>query len=201
MTGGRFSEVESGGQVGRGRDLFCRCCECWPRFLCGHRLGAVWGNPERHDDWVTAGPDTISTVSARGDHRFMVHEGSATAKMFREFHRHSMQEAQQPTILVVDGHPIHKVKLITDYLAQKEGKLNLVLLLPYAPELHPDEQHFGAHQTSGGQMSSREEGEIERVSHRRFATPTEPHELANAFFHHPECRMLLDGITFLMSSM
>jgi transposase len=62
-----------------------------------------------------------------------------TAVVFREFLQRLMRGAKQPIILVVDGHPTHKAKLVKEYVAQQQGKLRLVYLPPYSPQLNPQE--------------------------------------------------------------
>ncbi len=90
------------------------------------------------------GLNVISAVSARGDFRFMVQEGTVTTVVFREFLKRLMVGAKQPIFLVVDGHPIHKAKLVKDYVEQQQGRLKLVYLPPYSPQLNPDEQVSGS---------------------------------------------------------
>ncbi len=41
--------------------------------------------------------------------------------------------------LVLDGHPVHKSKKVTDFGESTEGKLRLFILPPYSPHLNPDE--------------------------------------------------------------
>ena len=55
----------------------------------------------------------------------MVHEGTATAKIFLEFLKRLMHDAKRPVFLVVDGHQIHKAKLVKDYVAAQQGRLKL----------------------------------------------------------------------------
>ena len=45
----------------------------------------------------------ISAVSPRGEFRFMLHDGSVNADVFREFLKRLMMGAKQPVFLVVDG--------------------------------------------------------------------------------------------------
>jgi len=68
----------------------------------------------------------ISAVSARGNFRFMVHEGSVTATVFREFLKRLMVGADQPVFIIVDGHPIHKAKLIKTYVESLNGQLKFI---------------------------------------------------------------------------
>ncbi|OAI15120.1 hypothetical protein A1507_14540 [Methylomonas koyamae] len=81
----------------------------------------------------------ISAVSARGDFRFMVQEGNVTAEVFVEFLKRLLRRAEQPIILVVDGHPIHKAKTVKTFVEQQQGRLKLAFLPPYAAQLNPDE--------------------------------------------------------------
>ena len=72
------------------------------------------------------GLNMISAVSARGDFRFMLHEGSVTATVFRTFPRRLMANAKQPVFLVVDGHPIHKAQLLS-YMKLLDVPLGLLI--------------------------------------------------------------------------
>lgn len=73
----------------------------------------------------------LSAVSPRGDFRFMLHEGSVDAAVFKEFLKRLMVGATKPVFVVVDGHSIHKAKLIKNYVASLDGALKLFDLPPY----------------------------------------------------------------------
>jgi transposase len=60
-----------------------------------------------------------SAVSATGQFRFMVDEGSATAKIFLELLKRLMHDAKRPVLLVVDGHQIHKATIAKGYVADQ----------------------------------------------------------------------------------
>jgi hypothetical protein len=47
----------------------------------------------------------ISAVSPQGQLRFMLHQGSVTAKVFLEFLKRLMIGASKPVFLIVDGRP------------------------------------------------------------------------------------------------
>jgi transposase len=66
----------------------------------------------------------ISAISAQGEFRFMLHEGSVDAKVFIEFLKRLMINANKPVFLIVDGHPIHKAKIVKSYV---EGLLALII--------------------------------------------------------------------------
>lgn len=82
----------------------------------------------------------ISAVSPRGDFRFMIHEGTVDATVFKEFLKRLMIGATKPVFVVVDGHSTHKAKLVKEYVASLNGMLKLFYLPPYSPHLNPDEQ-------------------------------------------------------------
>lgn len=41
--------------------------------------------------------------------------------------------------IITDGHPVHKSKKIREFVADQKGRLSIFILLPYAPDLNPDE--------------------------------------------------------------
>lgn len=82
----------------------------------------------------------ISAVSPQGEFRFMLHDGSVNATVFREFLKRLMIGANKPIFVIVDGHPIHKAKLVRAYVESLKGQLQLFYLPPYSPQLNPDGQ-------------------------------------------------------------
>jgi transposase len=81
----------------------------------------------------------LSAVSAQGALRFMLHEGTVNAKVFVEFCKRLLPDADGPVYLVVDGHPSHRAKLTAEFVASTHGRLKLFFLPGYSPELNPDE--------------------------------------------------------------
>ena len=82
----------------------------------------------------------LSTVSARGELRFMIVNGRVTGSIFAEFLRRLVHNAAYPVFLILDGHSIHRSRAVRDFVAGQEGRLRLFFLPPYSPELNPDEQ-------------------------------------------------------------
>jgi transposase len=60
-----------------------------------------------------------------------------------DFCKRLLRDAEQigggPVYLVVDGHPAHRAKATTEFVASTEGRLKLFFLPGYSPELNPDE--------------------------------------------------------------
>lgn len=81
----------------------------------------------------------ISAVTPKGALRFAVFEGTTTAKSFIAFCKRLLHDAAGPVYLIVDGHPSHRAKAVSTYVASTEGQLKLFFLPGYSPELNPDE--------------------------------------------------------------
>jgi transposase len=81
----------------------------------------------------------ISAVTAQGLLRFSTYTGSLTGARFIEFCRKLLHDATGPVYLVVDGHPAHRSKVVTQFVASTDGQLKLFVLPAYSPQLNPDE--------------------------------------------------------------
>jgi hypothetical protein len=83
--------------------------------------------------------DLLSAISPRGELRFMVTEERLSASLFIHFLERLLYNQQAPIFLIVDGHPVHRAGAVKRFVAATEGRLRLFHLLPYAPDLTPDE--------------------------------------------------------------
>jgi transposase len=70
----------------------------------------------------------------------MTVEGTVTAAVFVEFLKRLLYNADRPVFLIVDGHPAHRSKLVSRFVAAADGMLHLFFLPGYSHELNPDEQ-------------------------------------------------------------
>ena len=50
-----------------------------------------------------------------------------------------MNGRRRPLFLILDSLPAHRAKIVSDYVASTNGKLQFFFLPGYAPELNPDE--------------------------------------------------------------
>jgi transposase len=126
--------------------------QCGARILFGdesgirsdYHSGTSWGAKgqtpvvERTVERVSV--NMISAIGNRGEMRFMVVTGRITATVFVEFLQRLAHNAEFPIFLIVDGHPVHRSKMVREYVDSLEGALRLFFLPPYSPELNPDEQ-------------------------------------------------------------
>lgn len=109
-----------------------------------HHAGTTWGVKGKTPVVRTTGQrsavNMISAVSARGKLRFMLAKGRVNGTVFVEFLQRLMHHAPRPIFLILDGGSYHRSRLVRDYVASLDGKLQLFFLPPYSPELNPDEQ-------------------------------------------------------------
>jgi len=130
----------------------------------------------------------ISAVSAQGQLRFMLTQGTVTAVVFREFLKRLMVDADKPVFVVVDGHPTHKAKLVKKYIESLNGKLKLFVLPPYSPQLNPDETVWAHVKREIGRktVNSLEEMRSHALSALRRLQKSP--QLIQSFFDQPECQ-------------
>jgi transposase len=109
-----------------------------------HHAGTTWGikgkTPVVTSTGARFGLNVISAVSAQGEFRFMTVKGRIGAKVFREFLKRLCHNADRMIFLIVDGHPVHKAKMVARFVESMKDRLQLFFLPPYSPELNPDER-------------------------------------------------------------
>jgi transposase len=83
----------------------------------------------------------ISTVTNQGKVRFMIYDGTFTAKTMIMFLKRLIKDAKRKIFLILDNLRVHHAILVREWLDTKQiRKLIEVFYLPsYSPELNPDE--------------------------------------------------------------
>src|SRR6266481_7493079 len=106
-------------------------------------LGRTYGLKGKTPVVTTSGQrqslNVISVVNARGEFWAATYTGKLDAEAFVAFLQNFMQSWPGKVLLVVDGHPCHKAKIVKTYVHSLRGALELHFLPPYAPDLNPDE--------------------------------------------------------------
>lgn len=81
----------------------------------------------------------ISAVTNRGHLCFMVFADSFRVRVFLDFLHRLVRQAKRKVFVIVDGHPVHRAKLVQAWRAKHSGEIELFYLPSYSPELNPDE--------------------------------------------------------------
>ena len=111
-----------------------------------HQAGRSWGR--RGETPVVMGTgqrfrcNMISSITNRGRLAFMIFRQRFTARVFRDFLSRLlrlMRKTRRKVFLIVDGHPVHKSRLVNRWLAEHAAQIRIFRLPSYSPELNPDE--------------------------------------------------------------
>jgi transposase len=82
----------------------------------------------------------IAVVSNTGTLRFRVFQERFTGPVFLDFIKRLVKDAKgKKIVLIVDGHPAHRAKLVRQWIADHPDLIELHFLPGYAPELNPAE--------------------------------------------------------------
>jgi transposase len=81
----------------------------------------------------------ISSITNRGQARFMIYEGALNADLFLAFLKRLIKAAKQKVFLIVDNLRVHKAHKVTAWVDQRKDRIELFFLPAYAPEHNPDE--------------------------------------------------------------
>lgn len=109
-----------------------------------HHAGTTWAPAGQTPVVVTTGErksvNMVSAISPRGELRFRVQEGSMNAGKFIGFLKALLDSVPGKIFLIVDGHPVHRAKKVSEFVKEKaDGRLSIFFLPPYSPDLNPDE--------------------------------------------------------------
>jgi transposase len=108
-----------------------------------YHAGTTWAPVGRTPVVRTTGArhsvNMLSAVTTKGGLRFMVHDGTVNSTVFIEFCKRLLSGSDTPIYLVLDGHPAHRSIATRNFAASTDGRLRLVFLPGYSPELNPDE--------------------------------------------------------------
>ncbi len=160
-------------------------------------LGRTWAPRGQTPTVATSGQrqavNAISAVNARGAFWYEVYTGRFNAVAFIEFLTHFLRGRRAPVMLVVDGHPSHRAKIVARFVQSLQGKLELHFLPGYAPDLNPDEfvwNHLKTHGVSKKPLRANESLRV-RVEHDLAAIRATP-ALVRSFFRAPSVAYTTD---------
>jgi transposase len=81
----------------------------------------------------------ISTITNRGEVRFMTYTGTMNAALFLVFLERLLRSTVGKVFLIVDRLRAHMTPAVQAWVAARRDRLEVFYLPPYAPELNPDE--------------------------------------------------------------
>jgi transposase len=106
-------------------------------------LGRTWAPRGQTPVVPTSGRrqaiNAISAVNARGGFWYRTFTGSLNASRFLGFLQDFLRARRRPVFLVLDSHPSHRAKIVSQFIHEMKGRIELHFLPGYAPDLNPDE--------------------------------------------------------------
>ena len=160
-------------------------------------LGRTWAPKGQTPEVATSGRrqavNAISAVNALGEFWYKVYTERLTKATFLRFLKEFLRGRRAPVILVVDGHPAHRARLIAEYVQSLRGRLEIHFLPGYAPELNPDEFVWNHLKKEGVSKEPLRRGESlrERV-HRDLEGIRQSPSLVRSFFRAPSVAYAAD---------
>jgi transposase len=156
-------------------------------YHTGHTWAPVGQTPVVPRTGARFSLQMLSAISAQGEMRFMVHEGSVTADTFCEFLTRLAAGMERKIYLVVDGHSIHKAAKVQKHLAALGGQITLFFLPPYSPDLNADEWVWKQVKQRIARQSVRTRDDLKRVALSALRSLQQMPEKIRGFFRDPAC--------------
>ncbi|SEI79819.1 DDE superfamily endonuclease, partial [Azotobacter beijerinckii] len=132
----------------------------------------------------------IPAISPRGEVAFQIVEGSINALRFIDFlGRLVGGDRAEDLPVVVNNLRVHHAKVVSEWLSDKQDKIELVFLLPYAPESNPDEYLNRDFKTAlrSGPVSHDKASLLDKAMAFMNTLGTLPDKVM-AYFRHPAAR-------------
>ena len=132
----------------------------------------------------------LSAISNAGLLRFRLFTGSFTGPVFIDFLRRLLRDcAGRKVHLIVDGHPVHRAKLVSAWVGRHAERIELHFLPGYSPELNPVELlNHDVKANAAGRRRPRSASELRDELHGYLRRRQRQPEVLVRFFGHPTTR-------------
>jgi transposase len=129
----------------------------------------------------------ISAISNAGRLRFRLFTGSFTGAMFIDFLGRLLRDcAGQKVHLIVDGHPVHRAKLVSAWVGRHGERIELHFLPGYSPELNPVELlNQDVKANAAGRRRARSAAELAKELRSYLRRRQRQPAVVGRFFLHP----------------
>ena len=134
------------------------------------------------------GVNLIGAISAGGLLRFRLFSGSFAGPVLVDFLRRLLRDlAGRKVHLIVDGHPVHRARLVGGWVARRPARIELHFLPGYSPQLNPVESlNHDVKANAAGRGRARSVVELTGAL-RAYVRGRQRHpEVVAGFFAHPD---------------
>ena len=135
------------------------------------------------------GCNMISSISNRGTLRFMVFTERFNTDVMLGFLKRLLKQMERKVFLIVDGHPVHRGRVVNKFVAKRKDQIQMFHLPPYSPELNPDELLNQDVKTNAVRRkpAATQHGMIRNLRSYLRSRQRQP-ELVKRYFHAPSVR-------------
>jgi len=132
----------------------------------------------------------LSAISNAGMLRFRLFVGSFTGAVFIDFLGRLLRDCGGRKVhLIVDGHPVHRAKLVSAWVGRHADRIELHFLPGYSPELNPVELlNHDVQANAAGRRRPRSASELRAELHAYLRRRQRHPEVLVRFFEHPATR-------------
>lgn len=118
---------------------------------------------------------------------FRLFAGSIKAPQVVEFLQHLQRHIGAKMIIIWDGLPVHRSRLVRDYVAGEGGAIELEYLPAYAPELNPVEYIWGyCKQHELPNLCPKDFGQLSHAARRALSRMRRRPKLVESFWQQAE---------------
>jgi transposase len=105
----------------------------------GRGYAPVGETPEIQLSSKRARVNYIASISNQGEVRFMLYTQKLTAQVFIVFLERLIAQRTRKLMWIVDRHPVHRSKVVKQWLEEHHKDIEMLFLPSYSPELNPAE--------------------------------------------------------------
>ncbi len=135
------------------------------------------------------GCNMISAITNRGSLAFMVFKRRFANPVFLQFLSRLCKHSKRKAFLIVDGHPVHRSRVVRRWLEEHEDRLQVFFLPGYSPQLNPDEMlNQDVKANAVGRRRAKDQKELMRNVRGYLAKRRRDAELVKRYFHEESVR-------------
>jgi transposase len=132
----------------------------------------------------------LSAISNAGMLRFRLFVGSFSSRVFIDFLGRLLRDCGGRKVhLIVDGHPVHRSRLVSAWVGRHADQIELHFLPGYSPELNPVELlNHDVKANAAGRRRPRSVGELRNELQGYLRRRQRQPQVVVRFFAHPTTR-------------
>lgn len=105
----------------------------------GRGYGPIGHTPVIQPSTQRVSVNYVASITNQGKVRFMLYTQKLTAQVFILFLERLIAKRTRKLLWIVDRHPVHRSRVVQQWLRKHQDNIEMYLLPPYSPQLNPAE--------------------------------------------------------------